>query len=154
MRMEPLLFADENAPEWAFSKRKGVMLEFEIIQNNDDDIPIDYYYREGFLIPETGIKNTIWNSYIDYTDESDSFKLSSFLIYRLYDKNHETSETIERQFSKIIIEELLYIGNEKQIYHIMNDPDEPMYEDVWNAYLSVLEDIVQSYHENGDKAFQ
>ena len=24
MRMEPLLFADENAPEWAFSKRKGV----------------------------------------------------------------------------------------------------------------------------------
>jgi hypothetical protein len=22
--MEPLLFADENAPEWAFSKRKGV----------------------------------------------------------------------------------------------------------------------------------
>jgi len=75
MRMEPLLFADENAPEWAFSKRKGVMLEFEIIQNNDDDIPIDYYYREGFLIPETGIKNTIWNSYIDYTDESDSFKL-------------------------------------------------------------------------------
>ena len=26
MRMEPLLFADENAPEWAFSKRKGVIL--------------------------------------------------------------------------------------------------------------------------------
>jgi len=25
MRMEPLLFADENAPEWAFSKRKGVI---------------------------------------------------------------------------------------------------------------------------------
>jgi hypothetical protein len=24
MRMEPLLFAGENAPEWAFSKRKGV----------------------------------------------------------------------------------------------------------------------------------
>ena len=24
MRMEPLLFADENAPEWAFSKRKRV----------------------------------------------------------------------------------------------------------------------------------
>ena len=24
MRMEPLLFADENAQEWAFSKRKGV----------------------------------------------------------------------------------------------------------------------------------
>jgi hypothetical protein len=24
MRMEPLLLADENAPEWAFSKRKGV----------------------------------------------------------------------------------------------------------------------------------
>jgi hypothetical protein len=24
MRMEPLLFADENAPKWAFSKRKGV----------------------------------------------------------------------------------------------------------------------------------
>jgi hypothetical protein len=24
MRMEPLLFADENASEWAFSKRKGV----------------------------------------------------------------------------------------------------------------------------------
>jgi hypothetical protein len=24
MRMEPLLFADENTPEWAFSKRKGV----------------------------------------------------------------------------------------------------------------------------------
>jgi len=24
MRMEQLLFADENAPEWAFSKRKGV----------------------------------------------------------------------------------------------------------------------------------
>jgi len=24
MRMEPLLFADENAPEWAFSKRKCV----------------------------------------------------------------------------------------------------------------------------------
>ncbi len=24
MRMEPLLFADENDPEWAFSKRKGV----------------------------------------------------------------------------------------------------------------------------------
>jgi hypothetical protein len=23
MRMESLLFADENAPEWAFSKRKG-----------------------------------------------------------------------------------------------------------------------------------
>jgi len=22
--MEPLLFADENDPEWAFSKRKGV----------------------------------------------------------------------------------------------------------------------------------
>jgi hypothetical protein len=22
--MEPLLFTDENAPEWAFSKRKGV----------------------------------------------------------------------------------------------------------------------------------
>ena len=83
------------------------MLEFEIIQNNDDDIPIDYYYREGFLIPETCIKNTIWNSYIDYTDDTDSFKLSSFLIHRLYDKNHETSETIERQFSKIIIEELL-----------------------------------------------
>jgi len=83
------------------------MLEFEIIQNNDDDIPIDYYYREGFLIPETGIKNTIWNSYIDYTDDTDSFKLSSFLLHRLYDKNLETNETIERQFSKIIIEELL-----------------------------------------------
>ena len=24
MRMEPLLFADENAPKWAFSKKKGV----------------------------------------------------------------------------------------------------------------------------------
>ena len=24
MRMATLLFADENAPEWAFSKRKGV----------------------------------------------------------------------------------------------------------------------------------
>ena len=50
------------------------MLEFEIIQNNDD---------------------------------TDSFKLSSFLLHRLYDKNLETNETIERQFSKIIIEELL-----------------------------------------------
>ena len=27
MRMEPLLFADENAPEWAFSKRKGVKMD-------------------------------------------------------------------------------------------------------------------------------
>jgi hypothetical protein len=26
MRIELLLFADENAPEWAFSKRKGVKL--------------------------------------------------------------------------------------------------------------------------------
>jgi len=25
MRMEQLLFADENAPEWEFSKRKGVI---------------------------------------------------------------------------------------------------------------------------------
>ena len=30
MRMEPLLFADENAPEWAFSKRKGVIHFFHI----------------------------------------------------------------------------------------------------------------------------
>jgi hypothetical protein len=28
MRMEPLLFAGENAPEWAFSKRKGVKKRF------------------------------------------------------------------------------------------------------------------------------
>ncbi len=27
MHMEPLFFADENAPEWAFSKRKGVNFE-------------------------------------------------------------------------------------------------------------------------------
>jgi len=25
--MEPLLFTDENAPEWAFSKRKGLKVE-------------------------------------------------------------------------------------------------------------------------------
>jgi len=133
------------------------MLEFEIIQNNDDDIHIDYYYREGFLIPETSIKDTIWNSYIDYTDDSgytDSFDLSSFLTNGLYDKNLETVETIDQKFSMFITEELLYIGNEKQIYSIMDDPDEPMYEDVWNAYHSMLEFIVHSYHKNGDKAFQ
>ena len=28
MRMEPLLFADENGLEWAFSKRKGVKYIF------------------------------------------------------------------------------------------------------------------------------
>jgi hypothetical protein len=32
MRMATLLFADENAPEWAFSKRKGVK---ESVQNCD-----------------------------------------------------------------------------------------------------------------------
>ena len=130
------------------------MLEFEIIQENDDDIHIDYYYREGFLIPETSIKDTIWNSYIDYTDDTDSFDLSSFLTNGLYDKNLETSETIDKQFSMFITEELLYIGNEKQIYNIMDDPEEPMYEDVWNAYHYMLEFIVHSYHKNGDKAFQ
>jgi hypothetical protein len=29
--MEPLLFADENAPEWAFSKRKGVKVDWNKI---------------------------------------------------------------------------------------------------------------------------
>lgn len=133
------------------------MLEFEIIQNNDDDIHIDYYYREGFLIPETGIKDTLWNSYITYIDNpdhTDSFDLSSFLTNGLYDKNLETTETIYKKFSMFITEELLYIGNEKQIYNIMDHSDEPMYQDVWNAYNYMLEFIVQSYHKNGDKAFQ
>jgi hypothetical protein len=32
--MEPLLFADENAPKWAFSKRKGVILQgFQIFRD-------------------------------------------------------------------------------------------------------------------------
>ena len=31
MRMEPLLFADENATEWAFSKRKGVKVDCNIL---------------------------------------------------------------------------------------------------------------------------
>jgi len=29
--MEPLLFADENAPEWAFSKRKGVKVDKKLV---------------------------------------------------------------------------------------------------------------------------
>ena len=28
MYIEPLLFADENTPEWAFSKRKGVIFYY------------------------------------------------------------------------------------------------------------------------------
>jgi hypothetical protein len=33
--MEPLLFADENAPEWAFSKRKGVKKWSKIENTNN-----------------------------------------------------------------------------------------------------------------------
>ena len=32
MRMATLLFADENAPEWAFSKRKGVKVCLDVIR--------------------------------------------------------------------------------------------------------------------------
>jgi hypothetical protein len=40
MRMEPLLFADENAPEWAFSKRKGLKRWSQINQYFD---PLNHY---------------------------------------------------------------------------------------------------------------
>jgi hypothetical protein len=32
--MEPSLFADENAPEWAFSKRKGVKKVDKVDKNS------------------------------------------------------------------------------------------------------------------------
>ncbi len=49
MRMEPLLFADENAPEWEFSKRKGVTLNKEIIRDTLFSENILYSIRVFFL---------------------------------------------------------------------------------------------------------
>jgi len=137
-----------------------LMFSFTIIPNNLDDIRTDDSHDEGVLIPESCILNTIWNSYNDFTDdldntvETDYFKISSFLVNGLYGKHLETAESLDDKFSEFITNELLYIGDEDFIYYIMDNSCEPMYITVWNAYISMLERIVHSYHKNGDRAFQ
>jgi hypothetical protein len=59
MRMEPLLFADENAPEWAFSKRKGVKLNHNSVKvrNLHKQSGMEKYTNE--YVNRIGYKNWI-----------------------------------------------------------------------------------------------
>jgi hypothetical protein len=60
MRMELLLFADENAPEWAFSKRKGVKnqpfrIQIEYHPNSFLLVVLLVHIRKGLLVAEAEV---------------------------------------------------------------------------------------------------
>ena len=51
MRMEPLLFAHENASEWAFSKRKGVERK-KTFKKIFKGVNYDFLYVFLYLLPD------------------------------------------------------------------------------------------------------
>lgn len=131
------------------------MIQFEIIPYDENDIHLDYYYSQGMLIPVPGPPNTIWTSYKDYDfDHDDDYNsFASFLVSSLCDKKLETNLSIHNLFTQHILRDFP-IFNMNDVDSIMKDRHCPMYETIWDSYISMLEQLTYSYHLNGDRVFQ
>lgn len=131
------------------------MIQFEIIPYDENDIHLDYYYSQGMLIPVPGPPNTIWTSYKDYNfDHDDDYNsFASFLVSSLCDKKLETNLSIHNLFTQHILRDFP-IFNMNDVDSIMKDRHCPMYETIWDSYISMLEQLTYSYHLNGDRVFQ
>lgn len=131
------------------------MVQFEIIPYDENDIHLDYYYSQGMLIPVPGPPNTIWTSYKDYNfDHDDDYNsFASFLVSSLCDKKLETNLSIHNLFTQHILRDFP-IFNMNDVDSIMKDRYCPMYETIWDSYISMLEQLTYSYHLNGDRVFQ
>lgn len=130
------------------------MLHFDIVHNDENDVVMDYYYSEGMLIPEPGPPNTIWNSYKKCNFDFNDYKsFASFLVSELCNKKLETNDSIRKLFSKLVLRDFP-IFNINDVDSIMKDRSCSMYDTLWDAYLTMLEQLANSYHFNGDKLFQ
>ena len=131
------------------------MVQFEIIPYDENDLVFDRYYSQGMLIPEPGPPNTIWTSYKDYNfDHDDDYNsFASFLVSSLCDKKLETNLSIHNLFTQHILRDFP-IFNMNDVDSIMKDRHCPMYETIWDSYISMLEQLTYSYHLNGDRVFQ
>jgi hypothetical protein len=132
------------------------MVNFRIIPNHDSDIYVDYFYPEGVLIPESSNANTIWRKYKDFNDsncDNDYVCLVEFMIRELCEKNLESKDSIYKLFSETIEKEYT-IYTMDDVKSIMNDTTSHAYYDIWDTYIYMLENIVYSYHQNGDMVFQ
>ena len=132
------------------------MANFRIIPNDESDIYIDYCYPGGVLIPESSNTNTIWrkyNEFLDSNSDTDYVCLVEFMIKELCEKKLESKDTIYKLYSETIEREYT-IYTMDDVKSIMNDTTSIAYYDIWDTYISMLEDIVYSYHKNGDKVFQ
>lgn len=132
------------------------MVNFRIIPNHDSDIYVDYFYPEGVLIPESSNTNTIWRKYKDFNDsncDNDYVCLVEFMIRELCEKNLESKDSIYKLFSETIEKEYT-IYTMDDVKSIMNDTTSHAYYDIWDTYIYMLENIVYSYHQNGDMVFQ
>lgn len=127
---------------------------FEIVLNDESDIYVDSYYPQGMLIPQSGLPNTIWNSYNDCDFDHDEYNyIASFLVSGLCNKKLESNDSIHNAFYELVLCDFP-IFDMNDIEAIMKDNSCSMYETVWYAYLNMLEQLTHSYHLNGDRVFQ